>query len=266
MKDFEQILHKYPDKISVLPAILTLANAVCGTFAILSALSLDFERSAYYIIFSLIFDALDGKISRLTKTASQFGIQLDSLADVISFGLAPAIISWVFLDVENYLNINIQNGIAIIYICCAIIRLAKFNVETDTSEESHLFFKGLPSPGAALFVIFNLLFLHNLLNFHLQHQFVEYLVVIYKYLLPIIIFISGILMITNIRYVHIFNISLTGKKSKKNFIKIVMLLSLITIKPLWSFFLLSWAFVLYPLYCRYISVYKKKQELGVPTL
>ncbi len=259
-KILQKIPRKYTDKIFILPAILTLGNAICGTFAILAALSLDFEKSAYYIVFSLILDALDGSISRLTKTASQFGTQLDTLCDIISFGLAPAIISWVFLDVENYISMSIQNSIAIFYVCSAIIRLARFNVETDVSIESHMFFKGLPSPGAALFVIFNLLLLYKLLNIKTNMGIIQYLITVYKYLFPLIIITSAVLMVTRLRYIHIFNISFSGKKSKKSFIKLVILLFLILLKPFVSIFLISWAFVLYPLYSRYITTLRKPQE------
>lgn len=256
-KLIEKIPSKYKDKIFILPTMLTLGNAICGTFAILSALSLEFERSAYYIAFAMILDALDGRISRLTKSSSQFGIQLDSLSDVISFGLAPAIISWMMLEESYELPSNIQNAIAILYICCAIIRLARFNVETDTSEESHLYFKGLPSPGAALFVTFNILFYSKLSFEKLESPTIVYLITVYKYLLPMMICISAMLMVTNIRYAHVFNISLSGRKSKKRLIEIMILLLLILTKPLISLWLISWGFICYPIYEKYIRQDKK---------
>lgn len=256
-KLIEKIPPKYKEKIFILPAMLTLGNAICGTFAILSALSLEFERSAYYIVFAMLLDALDGRISRITKSSTQFGIQLDSLADAISFGLAPALITWMMFE-ENYtLPPNLQNSITILYICCAIIRLARFNVETDTSEESHLYFKGLPSPGAALFVTFNILLFSKLANSKIEAVFINYLIDVYKYLLPLIVCIAAILMVTNIRYVHIFNISLAGYKSKKKFVEIMLLLLLILVKPLISLWLISWVFIFYPIYEKYIKYDKK---------
>lgn len=260
-KFIEKIPNKYKDKIYILPAILTLGNAMCGTFAILSALSLEFEHSAYYIALAILFDALDGRISRLTKSSSNFGIQLDSLSDVISFGVAPAIISWIMFEESYGLPPNIQNAIAILYICCTIIRLARFNVETDTSEESHLYFKGLPSPGAALFVTFNILFYFRLSNVITEYPTIHYFITIYKYLLPLMICTSAILMVSNIRYAHLFNISLAGRKSKKRLMEITLLLLLILTKPFMSLWLISWGFICYPLYEKHI-----RQDKKIPTL
>ncbi len=148
-------------KIAVLPALLTLGNGVCGLVAISFASKIypEFPRPAdeayfayagWFIIFGMVFDMFDGYVARLTKTASDFGGELDSLCDVVSFGVAPAFLllklgpTW-----DNPFLHQILAGIAALYFACTALRLARFNVENNPDPSSHKRFRGLPSPGAA---------------------------------------------------------------------------------------------------------------------
>jgi CDP-diacylglycerol--serine O-phosphatidyltransferase len=149
-------------RIAILPTLLTLGNAVCGFASIhyaakittLDAQSGDmrlwFWWSGILIFVAMVFDVLDGYVARLSKTASDFGGQLDSLCDAISFGLAPA-----FLLLRMCLDWKqppFKHGIVVIsalYMVCAILRLARFNVENSPDPANHKRFKGLPSPAAA---------------------------------------------------------------------------------------------------------------------
>jgi CDP-diacylglycerol--serine O-phosphatidyltransferase len=147
-------------KIAVIPTLLTLGNAVCGFAAIACASKIDVDRLAateYYFAYSgwwifaaMAFDALDGYVARLSKVASKFGGELDSLCDAISFGLAPAFLvmrmgpSWS----EPLLHRALA-GIAVLYMVCALLRLARYNVETPNDPAGGRRFRGLPSPAAA---------------------------------------------------------------------------------------------------------------------
>lgn len=146
-------------KIAIIPTLLTLGNAVCGFASISYASKIDaadlssayyFALSGWLIIFAMVFDALDGYVARLSKTASKFGGELDSLCDGVSFGAAPAFLmmrmgpGW-----DRPLLHQILAGIATLYLVCALLRLARFNVENTPDAASHKKFRGLPSPGAA---------------------------------------------------------------------------------------------------------------------
>jgi CDP-diacylglycerol--serine O-phosphatidyltransferase len=146
-------------KIAVIPTLLTLGNGVCGFAAIAWAGRIDgnettwryFAISGWLIIVAMLFDALDGYMARLSRTASKFGGELDSLCDAISFGVAPAFLvlrmgpGW---EPRPLLH-QVLAGIAALYMVCAILRLARFNVENVLESPGSKRFKGLPSPGAA---------------------------------------------------------------------------------------------------------------------
>jgi len=148
-------------KIAIVPTLLTLGNGVCGFVSITFAskiypgespgqCDLYFLCAGWYIIAAMIFDMFDGYVARLSKTASKFGGELDSLCDAISFGVAPAFLllkmgpGW-----DRELSHQLLAGIAALYMVCAVLRLARFNVDNTPDPASHKRFRGLPSPGAA---------------------------------------------------------------------------------------------------------------------
>jgi CDP-diacylglycerol--serine O-phosphatidyltransferase len=146
-------------KIAVLPTLLTLGNAVCGFAAIACAGKIDgtelgepyFAVSGWLIILAMLFDSLDGYVARLARTSSKFGAELDSLCDAVSFGVAPAFLlmrmgpGWTPAPVFHQL----LACIAALYVVCAVLRLARFNVEAALDAAGSRRFRGLPSPGAA---------------------------------------------------------------------------------------------------------------------
>lgn len=130
--------------VTTLPNGFTLANLFFGIFAIVAATRGEFDDAALYIVFAAVFDTLDGRIARATKTGSAFGEQLDSLVDAISFGTAPALIMYFAV-----LNKTGWDWIfCFIYTSCAVLRLARFNVEQAGTGSKQ--FVGLPSPSAGL--------------------------------------------------------------------------------------------------------------------
>jgi CDP-diacylglycerol--serine O-phosphatidyltransferase len=149
-------------KIGILPTLLTLGNGVCGFAAIVCASKIgrgdyaadaaNFALSGWLIIAAMIFDGLDGYVARLTKTASKFGGELDSLCDAVSFGVAPAYLLLHLgpgADARGLLA-RLVPAIAVLYAVCAWLRLARFNVSSNVPDPAaHKRFQGLPSPGAA---------------------------------------------------------------------------------------------------------------------
>jgi len=130
--------------IYLLPNLFTTGCLFSGFYAILSAMSGQFEQAAIAIFFAMILDGLDGRVARLTNTASEFGVQYDSLADMVSFGLAPALIiyQWAFIDLGK-----LGWAIAFAYVASTALRLARFNTQAEVADKR--FFQGLPSPAAA---------------------------------------------------------------------------------------------------------------------
>ncbi len=139
--------------LAVLPTMLTLGNGVCGMAAIAVALSahLQWEDdqkllvAGVFIFAGMLFDALDGSAARMTGQASKFGAELDSLCDAITFGVAPAVLVW---RISTMMPHRLSWGIGVLFTLCVLIRLARFNVETD-EDDAHDRFEGLPSPAAA---------------------------------------------------------------------------------------------------------------------
>ena len=134
----------------------TLGNAVCGFFAIVCASHGNILPALGLLILGMVFDGLDGRVARATGTTSPLGAQLDSLSDAISFGLAPAFLMSTVC--AAHMPAWLIWGAGGLYVACAVYRLARFNVETvDDSEDSHLWFTGLPSTMAAAVVCLTVL-------------------------------------------------------------------------------------------------------------
>ncbi|MBL8748283.1 MAG: CDP-diacylglycerol--serine O-phosphatidyltransferase [Planctomycetes bacterium] len=161
--------------VPVLPSLVTLGNVFCGFLAIskvADALRLAhpgapfttvlplFEAATLLVFFAMVLDALDGRVARMTGQTTPFGAQLDSMADMVTFGLAPAFLAKVLVDWHAQTDDNrllplhpkLFFAAAAVYVLCAALRLARFNVETSADEEDHREFKGLPSPAAAAVV------------------------------------------------------------------------------------------------------------------
>lgn len=135
----------------ILPNAFTVASICCGLYAILKATapnadSTNFYHAALAIFYAGFFDLFDGRVARLTKTQSDFGVQMDSLADVISFGVAPSVLvyRWALADLGT-----LGTAVAFIFCACGAIRLARFNVLAARGEGSSTWFLGLPIPVAA---------------------------------------------------------------------------------------------------------------------
>ena len=131
--------------VYLLPSMFTVANLFCGYGCVVYATQRDFDTAAVLIGIAMVLDTLDGFVARLTKTSSAFGVQLDSLADVVSFGLAPAILAytWGLVPLKR-----LGWAAGFIYVTAAAMRLARFNIQTSTATDKR-YFVGMPSPAAA---------------------------------------------------------------------------------------------------------------------
>jgi CDP-diacylglycerol--serine O-phosphatidyltransferase len=227
-------------KISILPTMLTLGNALCGFAAIACASKITpanpiesenaryFFYSGWLILAAMLFDVLDGLAARLSRTASDFGGQLDSLCDAISFGAAPA---FLLLRLgQDWQAPTVRNAIAVIaalYMVCTILRLARFNVENSPDPAAHRRFKGLPSPAAAG-CIATLAMLRGqtpeiLLNVEpALHAFVQYWA-------PIGALVAALLMVSRVPYPHLTKQLVRGRRHFSYVVRIVLVLFLVVL-------------------------------------
>lgn len=143
--------------IYLLPNLLTTGNLFCGFYGIVAAINHDFKTAAIAILFACLFDILDGKVARLTGTNSRFGVEYDSLADLVAFGVAPAVLVYLWA-LEPFGRLGWVA--AFLFVACGALRLARFNVQADSVSKKH--FVGLPIPGAALMVATTVLFFYRM--------------------------------------------------------------------------------------------------------
>jgi CDP-diacylglycerol--serine O-phosphatidyltransferase len=232
----------YIRSVYFLPSMATLGNAVCG-FGAMYVSALDpnanftdrvtrhfathqYSDAAYLIFVAMIFDALDGRLARFTRHTTDFGGQLDSLADVVSFGAAPAFVALQVFKNEGpeampFAFTRLIWAIGALYFSCAMIRLARFNVSNEHGEQHHFSFLGLPSPGAAGAVVGWILVQQDL-----RLEEYNWLAFHCVMLLPLIVLFTGLLMVSNLRYPHLVNRYLRGRRSVARLILAVGLLLL----------------------------------------
>ncbi len=131
--------------VYILPSLITMLSMFSGFYAIVAALNSDYEQAAWAIMIASVFDVLDGWVARLTHTATRFGIEIDSLSDVIAFGVAPGLLVYTW-TLSSFGKVGWLG--AFFLVACAALRLARFNVQMGSAEKKH--FTGLPTPAAAL--------------------------------------------------------------------------------------------------------------------
>jgi CDP-diacylglycerol--serine O-phosphatidyltransferase len=239
-------------KIAIIPTLFTLGNAVCGFAAIAIASRIDrtpetdiyFAVSAALILAAMLFDVFDGYLARLSKSASDFGGQLDSLCDAISFGAAPA---FLLLRLgRDWESPAIRQAVAIIaalYMVCAVLRLARFNLENSPDPASHKRFKGLPSPVAAGCVA-SLAMLRSGIAFdwtNLDAALVQAWVRVWA---PLGTLAVALLMVSRLPYPHLTKQLLRGRRHFSYLVRIVLAVTLIVLMRELSFLLLFWGYAL----------------------
>ena len=234
--------------VAVLPSLFTLGNAICGFAAIYYAAMPegDVQKrffisplafAGYLVLLAIVFDAIDGRLARLSKSASNFGAQLDSLADVVSFGVAPAFLLIKLVGGTQAASAAVApivgKGIwliAAIYLCCTALRLARFNVESTTDISSHQTFRGLPSPAAAG-TIASLVVLHQeflreatgLGDWLRDSIGVDLASGVMVRALPAVTLILALAMVSRIPYVHLLNQYVAGRRSFKHPVRLTPL-------------------------------------------
>lgn len=227
---------------AVLPTLLTLGNAVCGFGAITFAaqwwgpnLATSLFAASCLIFLAMVFDALDGSTARRLNKQSEFGAQLDSLCDAISFGAAPAFVMLQFALPTDY-HPRLLWLIAALYVVCTVLRLARFNVEND-EEDKKGSFSGLPSPAAAGTVAsfpimaFGLKHLEYTERSLLGDGFATWLDAVVPWVLPPVALAVACLMVSRVRYTHTFRQLVRGRRNGPYLIKLVFAVAVIFVMP-----------------------------------
>ncbi len=252
--------------VAVLPSLFTLGNLIAGFAAIHFAAkptTAEFGPrnwstltvAGLLIFVGMFFDAIDGYVARLTRTTSDLGAQLDSLADIVTFGVAPAymtlqLVSKYYLAVENYYIISPTRddvfarviwAIAAVYVSCTALRLARFNVETGSALiEDHRMFRGLPSPGAAGCVA-SLILLH-------QH-FVEptgfpWAARVTGLGMAFILLLCALAMVSRLPYAHVINMYVRGHAKFSYIVRLAIILVFAIFFPTLAFAIAFTAYAL----------------------
>jgi len=225
------VTEKIPSRgIYLLPSILTTFGMFAGFYSIIASINGDFTLAAISIMVAMLWDALDGRVARLTNTQSDFGAQYDSLADLVSFGVAPALLvyEWSLSDLGR-----IGWLAAFIFLACAALRLARFNTQVGTSDKRY--FQGLPSPAAAG-VIASMIWLK-----FWKFEYFDFGIVSLSYYIGVgITIVCALLMVSNVRY-YSFK-ELDSKKASFRFL-LAIVLSLIVLLSKPNIFLFTGFFV-----------------------
>ena len=259
--------------VPVLPSMVTLGNLFCGFLAmakVADAVTLagrstlgyldpqvvaTFEFAALLVFAAMVFDGLDGAVARLTHQATPFGAQLDSLADVVTFGVAPAFLTKVLIDAHAQMpnallpdHPKLYYVAAAIYVLCAAMRLARFNVESSgPADDDHKEFAGLPSPAAAAVICSLIAFFcapdsaRTLISDRLLPDATKNVLLA---AMPIVLALVGLLMVSRFPYPHLVAMLVRGRHSFPFLVAIVVLVAAAAVE---------WQFVLATLTLLYVA-------------
>ena len=215
--------------VYILPNLFTTANLFCGFWSIISVFQEHYFYGAVAILLAAIFDVLDGKVARLAGATSKFGVQYDSLADLVSFGIAPAVLafSWALRPFGRF-----GWFAAFLFVVCGALRLARFNVLAAAGDTKY--FKGLPIPAAASMVSLVILLYLRLI----ETGWIKDIVVLGM------IYVLAFLMVSTIRYFSFKELNLARRKPFSIFIFVVLSMIVIVMEPVIVLFVFVLAYVL----------------------
>jgi CDP-diacylglycerol---serine O-phosphatidyltransferase len=252
--------------VAVLPTLFTLGNCLCGFASLHYAAKGDvgatgvsnYAIAGYLIFLAMVFDMLDGRMARLAKATSDFGGELDSLADMLSFGAAPAFLTLSVISKLLYPGADAGGPydalgpfaegllgrlfwiIGAIYVSCTALRLARFNVHNKHAEDSHMSFQGLPSPGAAGVVASSVIFFetlqptaHHLVAWGvpLDPKMTGLLRSAFPYAMPVVLLMMALLMVSRLNFAHVTNQYLRGRRPFSYVVRLVVVVALLVVWP-----------------------------------
>ena len=219
--------------IYILPSILTTASLFCGFYSIISSITGDYNSAAIAILIAVFFDTIDGKVARVTRSVTPFGVEYDSLSDLVAFGVAPAILAfnWVLAPFGR-----IGWLAAFLFVACGALRLARFNVQVGLIDSR--FFNGLPVPGAAGLVSATVL-LCGKMRIPMDNLPMPYYLGVL-----ILIYTLSFLMVSNIKFTSFKDIELRRLKPFHTVVVVVLFLVVVASEPHVVIFILFASYVI----------------------
>lgn len=214
--------------VYILPNLITSCSMFAGFYVIIASTDGNFVRAAWFILLSAILDGLDGKVARLTGTTSKFGVELDSLADVIAFGVAPGVLMYAWA-LKPFGKLGWLA--AFLYVVCGALRLARFNVQVNTVESKR--FVGLPIPAAACIVATCVLLFYELGG----TGTIKMISVV------VLVFLLAFLMVSNIKYFSLKDPDLFKRQPFIMLVVAIMLVMAIVAKPEIMLFVFGMAYL-----------------------
>lgn len=213
----------------LLPSMFTIGNMFCGYACVVFAMRGEFHTAAPFIGIAFIMDALDGRIARMTGATSAFGIQLDSLADVISFGMAPAILSfaWGMHQLGRW-----GWAIAFLFVAAAALRLARFNIQTTASPDKR-YFVGMPSPAAASVPAATV--------FAWPYQIQDFTTALF--VVPVVL-VPALLMVSTVRFRSFKDLNLGWRRSYVPLFLVVLIVAAVAAEPRLMLAVCAYAYLL----------------------
>lgn len=215
-----------------LPSLVTTASLFCGFFSIIKSFNGEFRWAAFAIFAAAIFDFFDGFVARLTHSSTEFGLQYDSLSDLMSFGLAPALLaySWALQPFGRMGWLA-----AFLYFACAALRLARYNVQAHKIERNY--FQGLPTPAAAGTIASGVLFYHYFASMYAQDAEMRHFSAVPA------VFVLAFLMISTFRYRNFKHLNLRNRHPFQYLVMAVLILILIAWEPEVTLFLMACVYI-----------------------
>lgn len=238
--------NKPPSKgLYLLPNLFTTSALFAGFYAITGAVNGHFEVAVIAIFIAMVLDGLDGRVARMTNTQSEFGAQYDSIADMVSFGLAPAVVVYAWA-LSSFGKLGWMA--AFVYATCAALRLARFNVQHNVADKRY--FQGLASPAAAaLMAGFIWVMVDNGITGEDARVYVLIMTVV-----------SGLLMVSNIRYHSFKELNFTGKVPFVVSVVVMLTLAIIYVQPPIVLFIISFVYACSGIWLTATLLRRKRKE------
>ena len=214
--------------IHILPSLFTTGNVFCGFYSFIAALNNQYYLAAWAIVLAIVFDFLDGRIARMTKTTSAFGMQYDSLADIISFGMAPAFLSYSWV-LKPFGRVGWMA--AFLYLLCSALRLARFNVTKPDIQGQY--FIGLPTPAAAAVIASIIIAFENLFGTR-----------VHPGIMVAVVYSLAFLMVSNIKYPAFKKFEFRKRVSFTRFLFVIIVLYVLATIPKIALFMISLTYIL----------------------
>jgi CDP-diacylglycerol--serine O-phosphatidyltransferase len=233
--------------IYILPNTLTLCSMFFGFFSILNTLKGEYVIAAWAIVIATFFDGLDGWVARLTHSTTRFGIELDSLSDLVAFGVAPSILVFKW-DLINFGRVGW--AVAFLFLACGALRLARYNIQMGSTESKS--FTGMPIPGAAIIVSAMVIFYHEVWDTVPRKNI----------LILILIIFLAVLMVSTLRFHGAKEINFSKRKPFWILVAIIILIVIILIHPPISLFIFAMLYLISGIIENIVIFSRKRKQLN----